>query len=41
MTKAAKRLLEAARRRAQEGLRCVALGTDVSPGADVDNVVQI
>ena len=41
MTKATKRLLEVARRRAQEGLRRVALGTDGSPGADVVNIVQI
>ena len=41
MTKATERLLQAARRRAQEGLRCFALGTDGFPGADVANVLQI
>ena len=42
MTKRRKfKLLKAARRRAQESLRCVALGKDCSPGSDVVSVVQI
>ena len=40
MTKRRKfKLLKAARW--QESLRCVALGTDCSPGSDVVSVVQI
>ena len=35
------KLLKAARWRAQESLRCVALGTDCSPRSDVVSVVQI
>ena len=35
------KLLEEARRWAQESPRYVALGTDCSPGSDVVNVVQV
>ena len=35
------KLLEAARGRAQESPRYVALGTDCSPGSDVIKVVQV
>ena len=40
-TKQKFKLLEAARRRAQEGPRYVASGTDCSLGSDVVNVVQV
>ena len=40
-TKQKFKLLEAARRRAQESPRYVAPGTDCSPGSDVVNVVQV
>ena len=35
------KLLKAARRRVQESLRCVTLGTDCSPGSDVISIIQI
>ena len=40
-TKQKFKLLEAARRRAQESPLYVAPGTDCSPGSDVVNVVQV
>ena len=40
-TKQKFKLLEAARRRAQESPRYVAPGTHCSPGSDVVNVVQV
>ena len=40
-TKQKFKLLEAARRRAQESPRYVGPGTDCSPGSDVVNVVQV
>ena len=40
-TKQKFKLLEAARRRAQESPRYVAPGTDCSPGSNIVNVVQV